>query len=105
MASTDEVKLCRIQLGNGGTGVFDDGYAPIVEHQIGTWDTRDSRKRDAALPGRLLVTAGSVSGLASSDVVSYTGAGNYDLTAVDLAEEAGVPDIGDVYMVNEKCGC
>ena len=59
LASTDEVKLCRIQLGNGGTGVFDDGYAPIVEHQIGTWDTRDSRKRDAALPGRLLVTAGS----------------------------------------------
>lgn len=101
LASTDEVKLCRIQLGNGGTGVFDDGYAPIVEHQIGTWDTLDSRKREAAFPGKLMVTAGSVSGLASSDVVYYSGALDYEMTKGTLQPDAGVADTGDVYMVNE----
>jgi hypothetical protein len=99
LANTDEVKLGSIQLGNGGTGVLDDGYAPIVDFQIGTWDTLDSRKREAAFPGKLMVTAGSVSGLASSDVVYYSGALDYEMTKGTLQPDAGVADTGDVYMV------
>lgn len=99
-SNVDEIKIATIRIGDGGgIGIFDDGYAPIIRHQIGTWDTRDSRIRNAALPGRVLVTAGTESGMGTSDVVYFTGEG-YEFSQAQPAPE-GVTDRASVYLVEQ----
>lgn len=99
-ANVDEVKVATIRIGDGGgVGIFDDGYAPIIKHQVGKWDTLDSRIRNAALPGRVLVTAGTESGLGSSDVVYFTADG-YEFSVAPPAP-TGVVDRAPVYLVEQ----
>ena len=82
-----------------GAGVLADGSPAIFSVEEGTYDSLDTRLRDATIPGAILVQAGSVSELAATDVTFYAASG-LSFGVSQLPPE-NVVEAVDTFLVNE----